>query len=79
MLYFISFGIIEPILFFFVFFENRIPLKSVLGGGGAYAALQTTVLHMKRLNKTESPIFVILFVFFFCFHRQSFFTFILPF
>ena len=26
----------------------------------AYAASQTTVLHMKRLSQTESPIFVIL-------------------
>ena len=25
--------------------------------GGAYAASQTTVLHMKRLNQTKSPIF----------------------
>ena len=33
------------------------------GGGGAYAAPQTTVLHMKRFNQTESPIFVI-YVFF---------------
>ena len=38
-----------------------------------YAASQTTVLHMKRLNQTESPIFVILC----CFQRQSFLTFIL--
>ena len=37
-----------------------------------YAASQTTVLYMKRLNQTESPIFVIL-----CVLRQSFFTFIL--
>ena len=32
-----------------------------MGGGegaGAYAALQNTLLHMKRLNKTGSPIFV---------------------
>ena len=28
------------------------------------SASQTTVLHMKRLNQTESPIFVIFFVFF---------------
>ena len=39
-----------------------------------YAASQTTVLHMKRLNQTESPIFVILCVL--CFQRQSFLTFI---
>ena len=31
---------------------------------------------MKRLNQTESPIFVILCVL--CFQRQSFLTFILP-
>ena len=46
----------------------------VVGGeveGGAYAASQTTVLH---LNQTESPIFVILCVL--CFQRQSFLTFI---
>ena len=49
--------------------------KWVGGGGGAYAALQTTVLHMKRLSKTESPIFVLLCVL--CFQRQSFFTFII--
>ena len=29
-----------------------------LVGAGAYAASQTTVLHMKRLNQTEPPIFV---------------------
>ena len=49
-----------------------------VGGGGegglAYAAVQTTVLLMKRLNQTESPIFVILCVL--CFQRQSFLTFI---
>ena len=33
------------------YFENRIPIKPALG---AYAASQTTVLHMKRLNQTES-------------------------
>ena len=40
------------------------------GGGagiGAYAASQTTVLHMKRLNQTVSPIFLIFFVF--CFSK----------
>ena len=42
----------------------------------AYAASQTTVMHMKRLNQTESVIFVILCVL--CFQRQSFFTFIPP-
>ena len=44
------------------------------GGRGAYSASQTTMLHMKRLNQTESPIFVILCVL--CFQRQYFFTFI---
>ena len=42
---------------------------------GSYAASQTTVLHMKGLSKTESPIFMILCVL--CFQSQSFFTFIL--
>ena len=36
---------------------------------------QTTVLHMKRLNQTESPIFVILCVL--CFQRLFFLTLIL--
>ena len=40
--------------------------KGDCGGGGgwgrAYAALQTILLHMKRLNKTESPIFGFFFV-----------------
>ena len=54
------------------YFENRILLKPALG---AYVALQTTVLHTKRFNLTESPIFVILCVVYF--QRQSFFTFIL--
>ena len=40
----------------------------------AYADVQTTVLHIKRLNETESPIFVILCVL--CFQRQSCLTFI---
>ena len=51
------------------YFENRISRKPMLegrvwvgGGGGrdgeAYAVLQNTVLYMKRLNKTESAIFV---------------------
>ena len=39
------------------YFENGIPLKPALG---AYAASHTTVLHMMRLNQTESPFFVIL-------------------
>ena len=54
--------------FFFFFFENQIPLKPALVGGGAwgggggrgtYAASQTRVLYMRRLNQTESPILVI--------------------
>ena len=46
------------------------------GGGGACAASQTSVLHVKRLNQTDSPnFFVILCVL--CFQRQSFQTFIL--
>ena len=40
----------------------------------AYAAVQTTGLHMKKLKQTESPIFVILCAL--CFQRQSFLTFI---
>ena len=40
-------------------------------------ASHTTVLHLKRLNQTESPIFVIVCVL--CFQRQSFLTFILVF
>ena len=39
------------------YFENRILLKPKLG---AYAASRTTLVHMMRLNKTESPIFVLL-------------------
>ena len=42
----------------------------LVGWGGAYAASHITVLHMKRLNKSESPIFVTLCVL--CFQRQSF-------
>ena len=67
---FISFGIIE---IHSGNFDNRMPLKPALeggcvcgggggggeGGGRAYAASQTTMLHMKRLDKTESPIFVL--------------------
>ena len=35
-------------------------IEPVPGAGeGKYAALQTTLLHMKRLNKTDSPIFVL--------------------
>ena len=54
------------------YFENRIPLKPALG---AYAASQTTVLHMRRLNQTESPIFVISCVP--CLQRKYFFDFYL--
>ena len=58
----------------FLYYSSVIPaLDKKLG---AYAASQTTVMHMKRLNQTESPIFVILCVQ--CFQRQSFLTFILP-
>ena len=39
-------------------------------GGGAYAAYQTTVLHIRRLNQTKSSIFVILCVL--CFQRKPF-------
>ena len=57
------------------YFENRIPIKPALVER-AYVTSQTTVLHIKRLNQTESPIFVILCVL--CFQRQSFWwTFIL--
>ena len=44
-LYFISFGIIEPIL---VILKIEYRLSQRLG---AYAASQATVLHMKRLNQ----------------------------
>ena len=40
------------------------------GGRGAYAAPQFTLLHTKRLNKTESAMFVLLCVF--CFQRRPF-------
>ena len=40
------------------------------GEGEGYASSQTTVLHMKRLSQTESPIFVILCVF--CFQGNPF-------
>ena len=45
------------------------------GGGGGGEREAYAVLHMKRLNQTEPPIFVILCVL--CFQRQSFLTFIL--
>ena len=38
---------------------------------GMYAALQTTLLHLKSLNGTETPIFFILFVQ--CFQGQLFY------
>ena len=63
--YIISLRIIQPILIIL-----KIP---ALEGAGAYAASQATVLHMKRLNQTESPIFLILCVL--CFQRLSFFDF----
>ena len=47
---FIFFWIIQPILVILKI-EYRLSRRLV-----AYAASQTTVLHMKRLNKTESPI-----------------------
>ena len=30
------------------------------GGGRVYESWQTTLLQLKRLNKTESPVFVLL-------------------
>ena len=60
------FGIIEPILVILKLEYRWSRHKGGGGGGGrgggAYAASQTTVLHtcMKRLNQTESLIFVIL-------------------
>ena len=61
--FFISFWIIEHIL---VTFKIEYSLSWCWGGGGGkegtymYAALQTTLLYMTRLNKTEFPIFVLL-------------------
>ena len=49
-------------------FENRVPLKPVLGGGGGGGGpgggqcCNITLLLMNRLNKTESVIFVHLMV-----------------
>ena len=37
---------------------------------GVYAALRTTLLHMKRIVKTESPIFILLC--FLCFQNKPF-------
>ena len=42
-------------------FETRVPLRTVLGGGGGGGAGQCctiTLLHMNRLYKTESAIYV---------------------
>ena len=56
-LYSISFGIIEPDVFFFFFyfyfFFNRLPIKPALEG---VRSLENYSVHMKRLNQTESPI-----------------------
>ena len=67
-----------------ILFENRMPAvegwgrgrdgDGVGGGGAALTALQSRLLHMKRLNQTEFPIFVLLCVIYV--PRQSFFTFI---
>ena len=46
-------------------FIMQIGGEGVGGGGSAYATSQTTLLHMKRLNKTEALFFVMLGVFFF--------------
>ena len=47
------------------------------GGGRMYVASRTTLLHIKRLNKTESPIFFLLCVL--CLQRQPFrLLFIIP-
>ena len=53
-----------------MYFENRILLKPMLERVRAYSASQTTLLFMKRLNKTESPIFGLLCVL--CFQMQPF-------
>ena len=56
-----------------ILLNNRIPLKPVLdvgfGGGaeGAYAASQTTLLHMKRRFR----FFFFFFLFFWCFYTPS--------
>ena len=63
----------------FDYLENRMltPLKPLLRWGGANVTSKPTLLHIKRLNKTESPIFIILCVL--CFQRQlCIFIFILP-
>ena len=48
-----SFGIIKRIL---SQFENKVPLKPVLGERGQCCTI--TLLHLNRLVKTESAIFV---------------------
>ena len=48
-----SFGIIGLIP---IQFKNRVPLEPVLGGVGSVAPLHS--LNIKRLNKTESAMFV---------------------
>ena len=53
-----------------MYFENQIPVKPMLEGVRAYSASQSTLLYMKRLNKTESPIFGLLCVP--CFQMQPF-------
>ena len=72
---FISFGIIEPILVSLKF-EYRLSgtVGVERGGGGAegrgVCSLANYMLHMKTLNETKSPIFVLLHVL--CFQRQPF-------
>ena len=73
-LYLWSFGIIGLSL---SQFENRVPLKPVLGvGQWAWAVLTITLLHMNRLNKTDSVIFVSLVcsLYIACNDRNAFFT-----
>ena len=71
--------IIVQVLFYFLcdhwthpgYFENGIPLKPALGG---VCSLATIVLHIKRLNRTESPISILCVL---CFQMQSILPFIL--
>ena len=65
---FVSFEIIEPLS---GYFENRISLE--VGTRGAYAASQTTMLHMTRFNK-PSLRFSFFCVFFVC--KMQRFTFL---
>ena len=46
----------------------KIWLVGVKVGGGAYKAMQTTMLHMKSLNEIETPSFFLLYVL--CFQGQ---------